>query len=57
MDKLRRYLGEATLCRMRAAEVVDPNLQKLYLQQAETLDQLAKSCEWLVLWQQAESKR
>lgn len=57
MDKLRRYLGEATLCRMRAAEVVDPNLQKLYLQQAETLDQLAKSCEWRVLWRQAESKR
>lgn len=57
MEKFRRYLAEATLCRTRAKATVDPNLQALYLRQAETWDRLAKSPEWFALWQQDESKR
>ena len=49
MEKLRLYLGEATLCRLRAETSDDPKLRELYLEQAKSWDRLADAREWLVL--------
>lgn len=57
MEKLRRYLGEATLCRVRAETAVDANVREIYLEQAETWDRLADSRQWLVLWQGGAAAR
>lgn len=57
MEELRRYLGEATLSRMRAETAVDANVREIYLEQAETWDRLADSRQWLVIWQWGAAAR
>lgn len=57
MEKLRRYLGEATLSRMRAETAIDANVREIYLEQAETWDRLADSRQWLVLWEWGAAAR
>lgn len=57
MQKFRRYLGEATLCRVQAEAATNPNIREIYLEQAETWDRLADSRQWLVLWHRSATTR